>query len=360
MGVNAPLPAQPASPAAACVRGTVMFDANDAPTVRATARRATWPSPELADALVQSGVLAGYDGLVKEAKMLLDSAQVNAAADGARQRRWLDSVLAVGRTQLQSVVESGGKTIRPNDASLTVDGDLKPEIGPRPGTALVGDDVVLDFDSAHRVASSALCLVASSVSRYVTTLRNPALDAVAKQYAGIQARWTTFSTNAFSLTFVERLALSCRLGILNRVVSITTRCGSRAQDRWTLAALEPPRWRTVFAHPSAAVQPLLKRDSAFRAAGQVEWYGVLRHQYVGAGIRTWGATVATLHFDGGTSHLGGVLHTPLAKVGAFSGRAGRTLFTLEADLMGWVPGTRAAIQRVRSDRLSSAFRTIAP
>ncbi|MHB8838071.1 MAG: hypothetical protein ACYC7F_03875, partial [Gemmatimonadaceae bacterium] len=211
---------------------------------------------------------------------------------------------------------------------------------------------------SDRVASVAICAVASSAYALLNFLLKAELDRTAATYAAIGERWKLFASSSYSMTFVERLAASCRLSVVGFVLSPTSQCWRGKREHWTLAELEPPRWRTVFAHPTAGFEPILKTDSAYRTATLAEWYGILRLEYKGDAIRTWGLSAATVHFTSDRYAAGGVLHTPLGRVGVFDGRSGRTVVMLSGDLLRWSPQARTALEGLKTRNLNTIRKSL--
>ncbi len=309
-----------------------------------------WPNATYDSTLAALGPVSAFDTLLLRARRLTD-VTVTAPFDRALLER-LRLRLDLARVQLGAA--AGFTTFRSGE--LTMAGVLKP--GPNllvPGDAAIGDSIDLSFAPERRVASTAICAVASTANQFLVLLMSRALDAVAGNYAAIARRWVQFTGSTYSLTFVERFAASCHIPILDWIMSPTSRCWAPRRGRWQPSDLEPPHWRTVFVHPSAGLRPLFKSDSAFQSAALVEWYGFLHHTYGISRVTTWGATFATAHFESGPSRLGGVLHTPYLKIGVFDARNKRVLVTVSADLVGWVPGVRRAADKLRIAPLQHAI-----
>ncbi len=338
------LPAQDTKAQQECTTYQPAYRATDPPALASALKRAAWPTTEFDKLLVDSGPAATLRRVHTHGDELVALA-LGAAPE--RPAAWLavDSVLQSVIAGLQA---GKGNTITsadvPDMAALRV---VQPPFGS--GLLVAGNP--LAFQDADRVASVAICAVASSAYALLEFLLRAELDRTAKTYAAIGERWTLFATSAYSMTFVERLAASCRLWVVGYLLSPTSQCWRRHRQRWTLSELEPPRWRTVFAHPTAGLEPILKADSAYRTATMAEWYGILRLEYKGDAIRTWGVSVATVHFASDRYAAGGVLHTPVGRVGVFDGRGGRTLVMLSGDLLRWSPQARTALEGLKTRNL---------
>jgi hypothetical protein len=242
-----------------------------------------------------------------------------------------------------------------------------------PGVVVfVGGDpqrVNLSFEPTNPLPAIAICAAYWSTHRFLDHLQAPALDTTAREYARLSARWEEYVERGFSLTLVERLGHSCRLGPLNWVVATATahRCGTD-----DLPPLGPPRARSIFVHPSAGVAPILADSSSFSAAAVVEWYGLLVHRYSDDGMETYGASVATVYPDDGAQRLGVMVHLseipftsiPLPKIGIFEGVTGggsswRGRVFLTADVVGWVPGVRRSARELAVQPLVTRLARIA-
>ncbi|MDP1891398.1 MAG: hypothetical protein Q8K55_10960 [Gemmatimonadaceae bacterium] len=345
------LPAQDTKAQAECTNYQPAFRASDPPALATALKRAAWPTTEFDKLLVDSGPAATLRrvrarGLELMAHALVDTAGIPSA--------WVavDSVLEAAIAGLQ---QGRGTTIKETDVP---DMSRLRVVQPPMGNALSIAGKPLAFQEADRVSSVAICAVASSADALLTFLLKAELDRTAATYAALDERWTLFATSAYSMTLVERLAASCRLSILGYVLSPTSQCWRRHRQKWTLSELEPPRWRTVFAHPIAGLEPILKPDSAYRTSTIAEWYGILRLEYKGDAIRTWGLSVATVHFASDRYAAGGVLHTPVGRVGVFDGRGGRTLFMLSGDLLRWSPQARTALEGLKTRNLDAIRKSL--
>ncbi len=337
----------PLAPAQACVLGAPVFDATDTLQTKLLARL-QWRSDEYDSLFRTKGPLAVYDTIRARGNVLF------AASVGA-----VDTVSRLNFAALGRTIDSArAPLLRASFVSgkLVFTGALKPRASvERPGDVSIGDNVSLSFAPTRRVASTAICAMASNANRFLASLLDDSLNALANRYAAISRRWDQFTGSTYSLTLVERLAASCHLPVIDWLLSPTSRCWTRRRTRWTEAELEPPTWRTVFVHPTAGLRPVLKADSAFQSAAQIEWYGFLHHSYGPKRVLTFGATAATVHFESGQSRLGGVLHTPIGKIGIFGRSGQRLLVTVSADVLGWVPGVRKAADQLRLEPLQDVL-----
>ena len=236
-------------------------------------------------------------------------------------------------------------------------GDLRPVAAPVAGQVLfvrnaAGARTRLAFSNVEPLPPIALCAIAHSAYLYLDYLQLDELERIAEQYAEQSRRWDLYIERGYSMTLIERLGGSCRLGPLNYIVATATvsRCRSG-----TLPPLGPPTRRTIFVHPSAGVAPILRDSSSFRPVSVFEWYGILFHRYRGERLDTWGASIATAFPDLGPRRIGAMVHTPLGKIGVFEARGGtddwRGRVVLTADVMGWVPGVRGSARDVASPAL---------
>ncbi len=345
------LPAQDTRAQAECTTYQPAYRATDPSALRAALKRAAWPTTEFDKLLVDSGPAATLRrvrarGLELMSHTLVDTAGIPTA--------WVavDSVLQL---VIAGVEQGSGATVRSTD--IPDMGALR-VVQPPFGSGLLIAGRRLAFQDADRVSSVAICAVASSAYALLEFLLKAELDRTAATYAAIGERWTLFASSAYSMTWVERLAASCRLWVVGYVLSPTSQCWRRHRQQWTLDELEPPRWRTVFAHPTAGFEPILKADSAYRTATLAEWYGILRLDYRGDAIRTWGLSVATAHFASDKYAAGGMLHTPVGRVGVFDGRGGRTIVMLSGDLLRWSPQARTALEGLKARNVGAIRRSL--
>ena len=349
--VGRALPAQDTKAQAECTTYQPAYRAADPPALATALKRATWPTAEFDKLLVDSGPAATLRRVRTHGTELVER---TLGGTSERPVAWVavDSLLQVVIAGLQ---EGVGDTITAADVPDM--GALR-TVQPPFGSGLLVAGKPLAFQESDRVSSVAICAVASSAYALLEFLLKAELDRTASAYAAIGERWTLFATSAYSMTFVERLAASCRLWVVGYLLSPTSQCWRRHRQQWTLSELEPPRWRTVFAHPTAGLEPILKADSAYRTATMSEWYGILRLEYKGDAIRTWGLSVATVHFASDRYAAGGMLHTPVGRVGVFDGRGGRTLVMLSGDLLRWSPQARTALEGLKTRNLDAIRKSL--
>jgi len=344
------LPAQDTRAQAECTNYQPTFRDPADSVLRAALRRAAWPTAEFDKLLVDSGPVATLRRVRLHGKELVQLAQAG-ATDAPSAWAAVDGLL---QDLADSLQQGKGSVI--TKAQFPYFGALRATPSTLGGVIVVGQR--LRFEEADRKSSVAICAVAGSANALLEFLAKAELDRTAETYAALGAQWTLFGTSAYSMTWVERLAASCRLPVLSLVLSPTSRCQRRQRTTWALAELTPPRWRTVFAHPSAGLEPILKADSAYRTATLVEWYGILRLQYTHDAIRTWGLSVAHAYFAADRFAPGGILHTPLGRIGVFDGRGGRTLIMLSGDLLRWQPQARAALEALNGRNLDAIRRSV--
>lgn len=345
------LPAQDAKAQAECTTYQPAFRVTDPAPLGAALKRAVWPTAEFDKLLVDSGPAPTLRRVRSHGTELVD---LTLGGTLARPAAWVavDSVL---QSVIAGLQKGGGAAITAVDVPDM--GALR-TVQPPFGSGLLIAGKPLAFRDDDRVSSVAICAVASSAYALLEFLLNAELDRTAATYAAIGERWKLFATSAYSMTFVERLAASCRLWVVGYLLSPTSQCWRRHRQQWTLSELEPPRWRTVFAHPTAGFEPILKADSAYRTATMAEWYGILRLEYKGDAIRTWGLSVASVHFTADRYAAGGVLHTPVGRVGVFDGRGGRTLVMLSGDLLRWSPQARSALEGLKTRNLDAIRKSL--
>ena len=343
---------------AQCVNGAPRVPAALATrSVNDALRRLAWRSAhrDYADVLASDGALAAYDTLIGRARALL-------ALTGDGAGRYAPDSAAV-LSQLRRV-RAGLAAAAPAPGlvpdSLPDHAALRPVPDPAaPGTVWFGAHALAFPDSAP-LSAIALCTASLSAYDLLDLLQAPALDSAAVEYARASARWDLYVREGYSMTLVERLGNSCRLGPLVWIVA-TTRAPRCAESG--LPALGPPGARTVFAHPSVGLSPVLDSTGAFRSAAVIEWYGLIVHQYSGKSLRSYGVSVASAFPDRGRHRIGVLVHTPLGTAGWFEARGGaegrRGRFTFTADLLGWAPGLRAAARAVPVNALAARIAAIA-
>ncbi len=307
------------------------------------------------DLMASDGALAAYDTLLGRARALL-------ALTGDGHGRYAPDSAAM-LAQLRRVRAGLAAAARPPalvPESVPSYAALQPVPDPlTPGQVIFGAHVLVFTDSAP-LPAIALCSASLSAYALMDYLQKPALDAAAREYAQDAARWDLYVHDGYSMTLLERLGNSCRLGPLNWLVA-TTRAPHCADTG--LPSLGPPTMRTVFVHPSGGLMPVLDSTGAFRTATVVEWYGLVFHQYSGNSMRSYGISVASEFPDRGRHRIGVLVHTPLGKVGYFEARGGvegrRGQFTFTADILGWVPGVKAAARSVETSALAARLGAIA-
>lgn len=224
----------------------------------------------------------------------------------------------------------------------------------RPGRFTIGPDLDVDSTAESRPVAMVLCAVAGTTARYLQYLNDSALDTLAKRYADASHHWDLFLGGGYSMTLVERLAASCRLGLLSRVISPVSDC-TRGEGR----SLEPPSAQVLFMHPTVGLAPIFRGDTTMREVLVVEGYGYLRHSYGVRSIRTFGLSAAAAFPDVGRVSYGGLLHSPWLTAGVFWRKAASPLYVGSANVIGWVPGVRSAMRGLRSAAAEAAAGAVA-
>ncbi len=338
--------------AAECVNGEAGLTSGASAAARSALTRLRWRDAhaDFTGIQAKSGTRAAFDSIVARSEALLsattrgeatplDTAVGVLLARLQAARRELAAHLANDSLRLKSSFDMSG---------LEMERDLQVA-----GRAHLGFDVDVDFDSVPDVAS-AICASAGAAHAYVRYLLKPQFTAIANSYADASSHWEMFVNDGYSMTFLERMAASCRFGSLLWIVSPLRNC-STSPDR----SLEPPRNQVVFAHPSAALAPLFTRDSLWREMVIVEWYGLMHHEYGPTRMRTVGASVAWSYPPAGRSRPGVVLRTPWGALGAFDRGAGKVFFAVSSDVLVHVPAVRNAARMLKVDALRRATSTIA-
>lgn len=348
-----PATAQDAKQVSNCVNGAPELTAADGQPARDALARLLWRSSHSDYVKIQStrGAPVAFDSIVARSEVLFGLTKGSRASplDGAvstlRQR------LATARSEL--TVALGPDSLaaqRPIDATPL---NLSPD-DDNPSRSRLGGDVNIDIDSVTRPIAAAICASGGTASRFLEYLMEPRLKEIAKSYVDATKHWDLFVEGGYSMTFVERLAASCRLWFAGRLINPLRNC-SRAPGR----SLEPPSHQIVFVHPSAGVAPLFKGDSVFQQLAIVEWYGYMHHSYGDARVYTFGLAFASSHAEVGPSRHGGVLRTPWGSAGVFARKSERPLYTVSADVLGWVPGVRNAARALRLASFERAVSTLA-
>ena len=350
--------AQTDSLVAQCVNGAPAIPAAyAAPALHDALARLAWRTAyrDYTGLMASDGALAAYDTLLGRARALL-------ALVGDGGGRYAPDSAAM-LAQLRRVRGGLAAAARPPAIvaeSLPSFAALQPVSDPLvPGQVSFGPHTLVFSDSAP-LPAIALCAASLSAYDLMDYLQAPALEAAAGEYAQASARWDLYVHDGYSMTLLERLGNSCRLGPLNWIVA-TTRAPHCADKG--LPSLAPPTMRTIFVHPSGGLIPVLDSAGAFRSATVVEWYGIVFHQYSGKSMRSYGVSVASEFPDRGRHRIGVLIHTPLGRVGYFEARGGvegrRGQFTLTADILGWVPGVKAATRTVETSTLAARLGAIA-
>ena len=330
--------------ASECVNGAPVIPAGIAadPSAAALLESLSWQKSyaDYARLVVAVGPVATFDSITQRGRALLAVSGIDGALDTQRDAlEWRLRALRLGISPLTMAAIGAGSI--PSYSALAV------TPGAAAGTVSfvrdsAGNRTALAFDAAKPVPAIALCAIARTTTNYLTFLSKPAFKAVADDYARALKHWNVYIENGYSMTLIERLGNSCRLGLLNFIVAPTV--AGRCSDKpWEV--LGPPTVRTIFIHPSAGLAPVFDTSSTARATSIAEWYGILFTPFNGDRILPFGASVATMFPQTGRPQIGAVVHTPIGKAGWFrSGNSTadkRGRFVLMADVVGWVPGNRA-------------------
>ena len=338
---------------AACTNGNPRFAAGDDTAAVSALNRLLWRTTfsTYIDVQRRLGSVAAFDTINARGSVLLAAAKafndpINRAARAALAER-----IAAQRGILASNLQPNGVPGK----NLVQPVMLKMRDGDADGFANLGQDVPVDFNGSGRLTATAICAVAGTMARYLEYLLEPALDSIATRYRTAVTHWDLFIKEGYSMTLVERLAASCRLGFIGFIINPIRRCTST-----TSYDLEPPSDGIVFVHPSAGIAPLLRADSTFRSAALAEIYGYIHHDYSDSKIATWGVSLAWAFVESGPSRAGGIIHTPWGTVGFFGRGGERGVVTVSADVLGWVPGVRSAVSALKDARLNSVLSQLAP
>src|SRR5262249_9938887 len=122
------------------------------------------------------------------------------------------SALTVGQLAAGTTPSFSALSVTPRLAPNEVD-YVKDQGGNRP---------VLVFDPANPLPAIALCAVAKTTTSLLNAIARPQFQAVAAEYATAVKHWDTYVKGGYSMTLIERLGNSCRLGILDWIVATTT------------------------------------------------------------------------------------------------------------------------------------------
>jgi hypothetical protein len=343
--------------AAQCANGAPAIPAALSTAARANAlRRLAWRSAHgnYTALIASEGALAAYDTLLARARQLI----ALTGDGGGRYAPDSAAMLArLRRVRAGLALAAPPPSVAPD--SLPPFAALAPVPDPFDTATVTFGLHALVFADSTPLPPIALCAASQSAHSLLDYLQSPALRAAATAFAQASARWNVYVRDGYSMTLLERLGNSCRLGPVTWLVATTRapHCADRA-----LPSLGPPIMRTVFVHPSGGLVPVLDSTGAFRTATVMEWYGLIVHQYSGTSLRSYGVSVASEFPDRGRHRIGLLVHTPLGAVGYFEARGGlegrRGRFTFTADLMGWVPGMKAAARGVQTSALAQRLGAI--
>jgi hypothetical protein len=357
------LGAQAPTPVAECVNAAPQLPAAVAtrfPAALGLLARLSWRTShaQYTSIAARQGYAAVLDSLAARADTLFGAVRVSASTREAFRAR---------ARRARADVASWAVTHDAQAQAAWDIADLKPALlGELPLTVRVftdsasGTRVVLNFNGDSVPGAIALCAASITASQYLEYLRADQVRQVAQMYAGLAQRWDLFIRDGYSMTLWERLGHSCRLGPLNYVVATFSAPGCGRRNRY---ALGPPAMQTLFVHPAGGLAPIFDSTGSFRSVVAIEWWGGLYHVYRPNRILTFGASVATALSDGGPMRIGGMLHTPIGAIGYFEARGGvaghRGRVIVSADVMGWIPRARAALQLVSSARLGRVLEGMA-
>jgi hypothetical protein len=287
--------------------------------------------------------VAAFDSIVARGEALLVVVGVPANLDPARQA--LEFRLATLRTAASGLSRAdlaNGRT--PSYSALSV----SPVTGAKQVDFVkdaTGNRTRLDFDVPDPSPAIALCAIARTVTSFFEQVAKPEYQRVANEYSTAVRHWNTYINEGYSMTFVERLGNSCRLGPADWIVAPTVagRCGSKPWKH-----LGPPMFRTVFVHPSGGWIPVFDKNTGGRTAAVVEWYGIVATPFVGDRLLPIGVSFTSVFPDAGTRGNGIVLHVPFGHVawvknGITAEKRGRLVVT--GDIAGWIPSNRIATAR---------------
>ena len=336
-----------------CVNGEPTFAAG-----RAAAKKALdlllWKTAHADYVAIQSklGAVAALDSIAARGTRLMDLTWSGEAAPVAPVRDTINVRIARARGELELAVSPDGRFLK-HGATVT-SASVRFGGSRRPGNVNLGGDLNVEITDGTTPAVVALCATAWTAANFLEYMDTPALSRVAKSYATAEKHWQLFVESGYSMTLIERLAASCRLSFVGALLSPVRNCSTDPGR-----SLEPPSQQIIFLHPVAALVPLLKKDSVYQQAVIVELYGYLHHSYSDTKLTTLGVSIASSHAEVGPMRVGGVLHTPWGSVGAFGRKSAGPLYTVSADILGWVPSIRQAARTVRFSGLEKAMGTIA-
>jgi len=327
-----------------CVREVPAFRTSDAAELRRLEERLRWPSPAYFPIRKDVGSRDSF----RELRLAADTLAGLVRRDQPGAAALLDS-LEVAMVEAEAAI--GGDSTRL--AKITV--ALRPLASLEEAqTVVVGAVGSLRFRDEDRLGMTAICMIAKVAHRFLAGLQERSARNIEAVVAEASRDWRHYAESAPSMTVLERLGTSCRLGFASRLF-VDARCDRSTRDLSLQAKIAPPRLRSVVLHPRAGLRPIATADSAFTAGTVIELYGILRHEYRENGLRTWGASIASLHVVSGRSHLGGVLHLGVGALGIFESDR-RAMVVLSADVLGWSPGTRAAMAAIPNTIAARLFK----
>jgi hypothetical protein len=340
-----------------CVQGAPALSSSTPETVKGEFNRLRWATGYRNYVEIQSkvGAPATVDSIDARSARLFtavggipDSLQSIATA--------LHRRLAAARSEVAQRVTQDSLQLRPQqtvDATpFKLEGDT--EEADRAVLGASGQEIPFRISEANRNAAAVVCAAAAAAEGFLEYLMMDEFKRVAANYAKAVKEWDMFIAGGYSMTFIERLAASCRLGPAGWVINPLRNC-SKKPDRDLL----PPRQQIVFAHPSAGLAPLFKADSLYQTLVIIEWYGYMRHLYGETKVRTLGVSFASSQPAVGKTGWGGSLRTPWASAGIFARKSDGPLYTVSADVLGWIPAIRQAASTLRITSLDNALATLA-
>lgn len=347
--IAAPAHAQVSRQVSNCVNGVPAFQASDPTAAQEMLNRLLWRQAHVDYVSLQAryGAVAALDSIAMRGDRLLELARGGTPSTLDPVITLVRSRTATTRGSLKQLIEDG-KSLR--NGQVVDAASLRLGAAANPGTVMLGVDTVFTIDESNRAVAVAVCATASTLTRYLEYLNQPELRRVAIDYAAAEAQWTLFVKNGYSMTLWERLAASCRLGFVGRLISPVRDC-----DRSPGRSLAPPRNQWIFLHPVGGLMPYFRNDSTYSELAVVEFYGYLRHSYTTSEMQTWGVSVASAVPRTGTAMLGGVLHTPWGSAGVFADRNKRAQYALTADALGWISKVRDPMRKLQRVPLEKAL-----